>query len=130
MARLLALTLLLIAGTAAAHDVAPLPVREMVRMQGYRAPAPAGVEVSRELNLAALGQQLKFAAVEWRVFAFYDASAMPTPADPKQLILQGERSLVYRVTSARPEQRITILAERRPGSSELFVLSVDLCPEK
>ena len=34
-----------------------------------------------------------------------------------------------RFTSARPDQRITILAQWRPGRTDLFVLAMDLCPE-
>jgi hypothetical protein len=29
---------------------------------------------------------------------------------------------------AKPDQTVTILAEHRPGSSDLFVLTLDLCP--
>jgi hypothetical protein len=28
---------------------------------------------------------------------------------------------------AKPDQTVTILAEHRPGSSDLFVLTLDLC---
>jgi len=28
----------------------------------------------------------------------------------------------------RTDQRVTILAERRPGSRDLFLLAVDFCP--
>jgi hypothetical protein len=113
---------------ASAHDLSPKPERELVRIQGYRAPAPAGNQVDRELKLVVLGQPMQFAATEWRTFAFYDATGAPTPAEPTQMTLQGERALLHRITSARPEQRITVLAERRPGSADLFVLTVDLCP--
>lgn len=33
-----------------------------------------------------------------------------------------------RFFAADPEQTVTILAEHRPGSSDLFVLTLDLCP--
>jgi len=119
---------LLTAALASAHDLSPKPERELVRIQGYRSPAPAGNQVDRELKLVVLGQPLPFAATEWRTFAFYEATGAPTPAEPAQISLQGERALLHRITSARPEQRITLLAERRPGSADLFVLTVDLCP--
>jgi hypothetical protein len=84
--------------------------------------------VVREVTFLVLGQQLRFAATEWRSFAFFDPAGAPTPAEPAQLTLQGERPVLHRIASARPDQRITILAERRPGSPDMFVLTVDLCP--
>ena len=115
-------------GPAAAHNLAPQPLREMLRIQGYKAPAPPGAAVTRELTMIVLGQPVRFAATEWRVFAFFDSSAQTPPAEPAQVLVQGERPMLHNITAARPDQRITILAERRPGSSDLFVLAVDLCP--
>jgi hypothetical protein len=84
-------------------------------------------QVVREVFVV-LGQQVRFAATEWRTFAFSD-SVPPSPrTDPAQLALQGERPLLHSITAARPDQRITLLAERRQGSGDLFVLAVDLCP--
>ena len=113
---------------AAAHNLTPQPVRELVRIQGYKAPAPPGAAAGTEVVLIVLGQQVRFAASEWRTFAFFE-SGQPPPAQPTQVALQGERPLLHSITAARPDQRITILAERRPGSSDVFVLAVDLCPE-
>ena len=124
----LAAAVALCASAARAHNLAPQPVRELVRIQGYRAPAPAGESIVRELTFVVLGQQVRFAANEWRVFAFFDPSAAPTPNEPAQIALQGERALLHRIATARGDQRVTILAERRPGSGEVFVLSVDVCP--
>lgn len=123
-----ALAVALATAPAAAHNPPPKVVRELVRMQGYGASAPQGAQVIREVTLLVLGQQMRFAATEWRVFAFHDTTGNPTPAEPAQLTLQGERADLHSVVSARPDQRITILAERRPGSADVFVLSVDLCP--
>jgi hypothetical protein len=113
----------------AAHELPKHPVRELLRIQGFRAPAPAGVTVARELTVIVLGQPVRFAANEWRSFAFFDATGEPTPVEPATVTLQGERQLLRKVTTARPDQRITILAERRPGQVDLFVLSIDRCPE-
>ena len=101
----------------------PSPVRPIPA-----SPAPKDAQVSREVALTALGQSLKFAVTEWRSFMFRDPNTKPTPNEPSQITLQGDRPLLHRVTSARPDQQITILAERRPGSSDAFVLTVDLCP--
>ena len=100
----------------------------MVRIQGYRSPAPQGIQIAREVTFDVFGRQIPFAVTEWRSFAFHDPKAKPTPAEPTLIILQGERPLLHSITSARPQQRITILAERRPGSPDVFVLTVDLCP--
>jgi len=121
--------LVLAAAPAAAHNLTPQPVRELLRIQGYKAPAPHGTPAGREVVLIVLGQQVRFAASEWRTFAFFE-SGQPTPAEPAQVALQGERPLLHSITAARSDQRITILAERRPGSPDVFVLAVDLCPER
>jgi hypothetical protein len=116
--------------TSPAHEIAPQPVRELVRIQGYRAPAPQGIQIAREVTFNVLGRQIPFTATEWRSFAFHDPKAKPTPAEPTLIRLQGERHLLHRITSARTEQRVTILADRRPGSADVFVLTVDLCPSE
>ncbi|MEO8604997.1 MAG: hypothetical protein ABI629_20685 [bacterium] len=123
------LAALLLPGSAGAHNVLSPTVRELVRIQGYRAPAPRGVEVASESTLAILGDSVHFAIVEWQVFALAEADPQPTPAPP-QLSIQGERALLRRIVTAHADQRVTILAERRPGGGDLFVLNVDLCPEK
>lgn len=125
-----ALAALLLAASVAAHDMSALTQRELVRVQGYRAPAPSGVEVERQLTLVVLGESLHFAANEWRVFTLQDAKDAPTPVEPPQIILQGDRALLRRVATAHADQRVTILAERRVGGADLFLLAVDLCPEK
>ncbi len=119
-----------VAGPALAHNLQPKPVRELVRVQGYRAPAPQGVDVVRETTLIVLGQQLRFAASDWRVFIYADAPPAEAIPEPDQVTLQGDRALLHPITSARPDQQITILGERRPGSHDLFVLTVDVCPSR
>jgi hypothetical protein len=114
---------------AIAHTFAPEPIRELVRIQGYRAPAPSGVQVDREVVFVVLGQPVRFAASEWRAFSFSDSAGKPPAPEPAQVMLQGERALLHRISSARPDQRVTLLVERRPGSVDVFVLAVDLCPE-
>lgn len=119
---------LLAAGPAGAHTFKAHPVRELVRIQGYRGPAPQGATPTRDMMLVVLGQQLRFVATDWRVFAFTDTPDAPPREEPPQAILQGDRALLHGITAARPDQQITVLAERRPGSADLFVLTVDLCP--
>ena len=115
-----------LAAPAAAHDVKAPAIREMVRLQGRlgdATPAPGG----SKLTLTVLGQALAFTADEVRIFAFAELEQQTTLPPAPQLV--GDRSLLRRVSTARPDQRLTILAERRPGSSDLFVLAVDRCPE-
>lgn len=126
--RLAALTLaaLLVVAPAVAHDVKAPAIREMVRLQGRlgdAAPAPGGMK----LTLTVLGQPRPFTADEWRIFAFAEVAQQTTL--PPALQLVGDRSLLRRITTASSDQRLTILAERRPGSPDLFVLSVDRCPD-
>src|SRR5262249_61427860 len=94
---------------AGAQTGAPQPVRELVRIRGYNPPAPAGVDVSRELTLVVLGQQVRFAASEWRTFAFFDPTAMTPAPEPAQIMLQGERPLLHSITPALPARRVTLL---------------------
>jgi hypothetical protein len=88
------------------------------------------VRAVREVTFDVFGRRISFAATEWRSFAFRDPKAKPTPSEPTLILLQGERPLLHGFTAARPDQRVTILADRRPGSADLFVLTVDLCPSE
>lgn len=118
---------LLVASSAPAHDVTSHAVRELVRIQGQ--PGTAAIPTgSRQVTFVVLGQRLPFAASEWRVFAFADDQTAKQPEAPEPRLV-GDRSMLRRVSTARPDQRLTILAERRPGSADLFVLAVDRCPE-
>lgn len=118
------LLLATMAAGAGAHPPESPSEREIVRLQGYVAEPGEG---QRRIAMLALGKEHVFAAVDVRVFgvsAQHVADVGPT------VLLQGAREDVFRVVSARPQQRVTILAERRHGSTELFVLTVDLCPER
>lgn len=129
-ARRLCTTLALLALTtqAVAHTPPAPPMREMMRIQGYLAKPPAGVTVERQLTLVVFGESLAFAANEYRSFAFHDPLTGGAPEEPKQYTLQGDRPLLRRISTAKPGQQVTILAERRAGMTDLFVLAVDRCP--
>lgn len=123
-----ALLLAATAGRAPAHDVASHAVRELVRIQGQlgtATPPPNG----RQVTFTVRGQRLPFTASDWRVFAFADDVTLKQPEAPEPELV-GDRALLRRVITAQPDQLVTILAERRPGSSDLFVLTVDRCPER
>lgn len=99
--------------------------RELVRLQGQRGAATAGAGPTA-LVISALGTEYPFAATDLRVFGFSDKDPAAT-VGPK-VTLQGSREQLSRFANARPGQTITILAERRAGSSDLFLLALDLCP--
>src|SRR5512143_2304789 len=122
--------LLALAGVrhASAHDVTSHAVRELVRIQGQLGAAPVP-PTGRQVTFTVRGQRLPFTASEWRVFAFADDVTLKQPEVPEPELV-GDRALLRRVITARPDQLITILAERRPGSSDLFVLTVDRCPDR
>lgn len=124
--RLAALGLLLIAGLAAAHEPERTVVRELVWLKGHRAAAGG------KLTLAALGADHGFAVAELKRFPVGEKAAEAARGDFEvpRLALQGPRELLARFAGARPDQMVTILAERRPKGSDLFVLALDLCPEK
>ncbi len=76
-----------------------------------------------------LGQPLRFAVQEWRRFGLSAEAAAPE-VEPTAVTLQGERALLRQVATAREGQQVTILAERRSGRADLFVLAVDRCPHE
>jgi hypothetical protein len=121
--------------TARGHTPPRMATRELVRIQGYRTKT-AGAGVQRRLVLTALGVEQSFAATDFQVFGFSDApppgAATPsaTPTTPEHFVLQGSREVLTRFAAARPQQTVTLLAEHRPGSTNLFVLTLDLCPPR
>ncbi len=117
--------LLLGSRTGLAHQLPPAADRDFVRLQGYRradGDAPAG-----RVELMAQGAAQPFAATAHDVYGL-SAEAAGKPGD--RYTLQGPRPLIARFTAARADQLITILAEHRPGSTDLFVLALDLCPPR
>jgi hypothetical protein len=115
---------------AAAHPVPRTTVREMIRVQGTRAPE-SGAPGPR-VTLAALGSAHPFAVGTWQVVVSPAADAAAPPAAPEQksFTLEGDRAVLARFAGARPGQAVTLLVERRPGASTLFVLALDLCPPR
>jgi hypothetical protein len=98
-------------------------VRELVWLKGRR----AGNEVP--LVLVALGADHHFAVTELKRFPLSEAAAAAAGGfERERLSLQGPRELLARFAGARADQTVTILAERRPGRTDLFVIALDLCP--
>jgi len=121
-----------IVATADAHSVAPQTTREIIRVQGYRT-SETPADMKRRVILVALGKESSFAATDWQVFGFSDdmPAAKPTAVPASQRFsLQGSREDLMRFAAARPEQRVTLLAEHRPGSLDLFLVALDLCPQQ
>jgi hypothetical protein len=115
-----------VVGTALAHGPEQKPERELVRLQGHRENASAEAEARAVVVLRILGKDLRFRLTARETFQLSDRSAEMDAKD--HWTLQGEREPLARIAAARPDQRITILADHRPGSSDLFLLAVDLCP--
>jgi hypothetical protein len=113
---------------AYAHDPPRPRSREIIRAQGYFGTPPAGAEAARTVELAVLGETRPLNATEWRRFAVEEKQTPADTEEPARIIVQGARADLQRLKKARPEQRVTLLAERRTGSTDLFVLAVDLCP--
>jgi hypothetical protein len=119
---------ILLLGLAAAHPPPRTGSRELVRLQGHTGTVTPP-STATPLALVALGVERPFAASDVRTFGFADvAPAAPPPGT--RFVLQGPRDLLARYAAAGPEQTVTILAEHRPGSSDLFVLTLDLCPSR
>jgi hypothetical protein len=107
---------------------APSGVRELVRIQGYRGDHQVEVPVVRTAAFLVLGQEHSFQATAWRRFGLNDRTESVPDEKATRFTLQGDRTTLRRFSKARPDQVVTILAERRTGASDLFVLALDLCP--
>jgi hypothetical protein len=102
---------------------------DLVRLQGYRGAAPAGIE-TRKVAVNVHGREQPFFAIDLRRFSLVDPGATDAPDLQKAFFLQGGPETLSRFAKARPDQRITILAQWHPGRRDLFVLALDLCPEQ
>lgn len=119
-----------VAGTVRAHEPQRLNAREIVRLAGTFGDAPAGVKNVRDVAVTVQGRERTLHASDWQVYALVVDQNAPVAPAPERVTLQGTREDLARIANARPEQRVALLAERRPGMAELFLLAVDLCPEK
>jgi hypothetical protein len=125
----LAVCLMLPQGAASAHEVHRSVNRELVRIQGFRAAAPGSTPAARTLTLLAAGTEHPFTVTEWQVFGVEEQPrGGPAPVERERYTLQAAPDVIHRFAMARSSQRVTILAERRPGGSDLFILALDLCP--
>jgi hypothetical protein len=128
----IALATLLLLGLppAYAHGPERRAARELVRLQGYVGAEPTGAEGEYEVTVTARGVDHRFRVTEWRRFVLGDpppTAAAPERA-PARLVLQADFEVLSRLAKARADQLLTLLAERRAGSSDLFVLTLDRCP--
>lgn len=120
---------LALASVASAHPPKRGAPPDLIRLQGYRGEAPKGVE-TRKLMLSAQGREQPFFANDLRRFSLLDPGATDDPDTSKPFVLQGTPETLNRFVKARPDQRITILAQWHPTRRDLFVLALDLCPEQ
>jgi hypothetical protein len=110
---------------AAAHPEASRVIREIVRIQGHLGATPAGVPVQRDVTLLVLADRYEMKVTDFQVFGTTEA---PVGAvEPSEIRVQGDRAKLAELAQVSG-QRVTILGERRPGSSEIFLLALDLCP--
>ena len=121
---------LLCARAARAHEPQRLTSREIVRLAGTFGDAASGAKTIRDVTVTVQGRERTLHATDWQVYALVVDQNAPVAPAPERVTLQGTREDLARIANARPEQRVALLAERRPGMSELFLLAVDLCPEK
>jgi len=111
-----------------AHEPTRPRAREILRAQGYLGKPPAGAPALRTVELAVLGETRHLHATEWRRYAAEENREPVEIEEPARITVQGARADLQRLKKARPEQRVTLLAERRAGSTDLFLLGLDLCP--
>ncbi|MBM4247372.1 MAG: hypothetical protein FJ148_26880 [Deltaproteobacteria bacterium] len=122
--------ILLLAAGARAHEPQRLTSREIVRLAGTFGPPGATAKIVADVVVVAQGRERTLHATDWQVYALVVDQNAPLAPAPARVTLQGTRADLARIANARPEQRVAILAERRPDRSELFLLAVDLCPEE
>ena len=127
---LAAFAVVVAAGGARAHEAQRLTAREIVRLAGMFGDLPGGAKPVREVTVTVQGRERTLRASDWQVYALVVDQGAPVAPPPERVTLQGTRADLARIADARAEQRIAILAERRPGNAELFLLAVDLCPER
>lgn len=121
-------TVALVVADARAHEPSRINAREIVRLSGtFGAPSKGGPK-THDVAVSVLGKKRTLHAGDWQVFALVIDQQTKEPEAPESVELQGPRETLARIASAGDEQRVSILAERRAGSDDLFVLALDLCP--
>lgn len=119
---------LVVAGLAVpvgAHRIAPASIREVVWLEGRVRRAEQALRAERVVTLRLLGEERSLEVLDWRVLSPLGGGGAE-PAPPARLDLAGDRYALARVLAARGG-RVTILAERRPGATSLFLVAVDAC---
>lgn len=101
--------------------------RSLVRLQGHLVQDSAEAKTADEIVLNARGIERRFRVSDRRRFELAQAAVTP-PRERDRLTLQGDFDVLARFAKARPDQQVTILGEQRPGSGDLFILTLDLCP--
>jgi hypothetical protein len=115
------------ASSVSAHGPERKGARTILRLQGYRT-APVGTaHVVQEMVLVARGIEHRFWVVDRQRFEL-EAPGITPPRERDRLTLQADFDVLARFTKARDDQLVTILGEQRPGSGDLFILALDLCP--
>jgi hypothetical protein len=114
------------AAAASGHGTEAKGTRVLIRLQGYRVADPGGTPAD-ELVLTARGVEHRFRVTDRRRFELTQAEITPA-RERDHLTLQADFDVLARFAKARPDQQVTILGEQRPGSGDLFVLTLDLCP--
>jgi len=125
-----ALAGLVAASAGLAHPPTAAAPRELVRLQGHLGTSAPDEKIVREVVLGALGKDKRFFASEWRRFALSDQPAIKLEQERPRFDVRGSRADLARLAAARPDQLVTILAEQRPGSADLFLIALDLCPPR
>ena len=126
-ATLLGLLALLLASGLHAHEMKPRG-REIVRLQGHVAPEGSEQPAADTVTISILGQRHQLRAASWRLFRLAGDADDDESGRPATVTLHGDRATLRRLAAARADQVVTILAERRSGATDLFLLTLDFCP--
>ncbi len=101
-------------------------VREIVRLKG-RVQTASQVCSDRLVTLRVLNQSVLLCAAEERRVAVATSEIAAGKQLPAKYEMQGERAELYRATTAKAGDRMTVLAEWRPGRRDLFLIALDIC---
>ena len=122
---LLAGVAVMVAAPLSAHTKSQA-VREIVRLKGKVQSADQAC-ADRLVTLRILQQSVRLCAAEERRVAVATTDIAAGLQLPAEYEVQGERAELYRATTAKVGDRMTVLAEWRPGRRDLFLIALDIC---
>jgi hypothetical protein len=102
-------------------------IKEIVRIRGTLPSDTAGC-ADGAVSVLALNKTIRLCGADVRRIAVSTPEIAEQQPLPSRFDLQGERSLLARLTAAGAGNRVILLGEWRPGRRDLFLFAIDVCP--